>query len=496
MLKIYNTLTQKKEEFIPIRKGKVGIYGCGVTPYKPSHLGHAMQGIIFDIMRRYLEYKGYDVTYVRNYTDIEDRIIERAKEANMQALDYSQMIIDQCDKDFDALRVRRADYTPKVSEFIPEIIKAIGLLIKKGYAYETNKGNVYYSIAKFPEYGKLSKRKLDEMRVGVRKKVESDKQNAMDFALWKTSKEGEISWDSPWGKGRPGWHIECSVMSSYHLGKHFDIHGGGGDLLFPHHENEIAQSEALNDGKFVNYWVHNGLLMVGNKKMSKSLNNDVSIQDWLKRYHPEIIRYLILTNHYRSHVQFVPERYVEATKKVYQTYKTIKAMHEYLGYVLSEFDGDKWIQLDEFYEKNIDEVLYRGLINEFERSMDNDFNTVQVIAKFHEIVGKINTLVLKESEENKLTVATYHKYFDVVSKVMGIFDLEPEIVLKEIEDLHLLNNADGLERKTITMMLVMLNEARKKKDYKTADTIRSTLGEKGIAVIYNDQGGSRWELAF
>lgn len=300
MLKIYNSLTQKKETFIPVKEGKVGIYGCGVTPYKPSHLGHAMQGIIFDVIRRYLEYKGYQVTYIRNYTDIEDRIIERAKEAKMETLAYSQMIMDQCDKDFDMLRVRRADYTPKVTEFIDEIIRGVQRLIDLGYAYSTEKGNVYYSIAKFPDYGKLSKQKLSNMRNGVRKDIEPDKKDVMDFALWKASKEGEIFWESPWGKGRPGWHIECSIMSTHYLGDHFDIYGGGSDLLFPHHENEIAQSEAMHSGHFVNYWIHNGLLMVGDKKMSKSLNNDVSIQDWLNKYHPEIIRYLILTNHYKS----------------------------------------------------------------------------------------------------------------------------------------------------------------------------------------------------
>lgn len=472
MIKIYNSLIQKKEEFTPVVEGQVGIYGCGVTPYKPSHLGHAMQGIIFDVIRRYFEYKGYQVTYVRNYTDIEDRIIDRAKEAGMEALEYSQMIIDQCDKDFDTLRVRRADYTPKVSEFIDEIIKGVESLITKGYAYATAKGNVYYSVAKFPEYGKLSKQRLDKMRIGVRKDLEDDKIDVADFALWKSSKEGEIFWNSPWGKGRPGWHIECSIMSTHYLGKHFDIHGGGSDLLFPHHENEIAQSEAMNDGEFVNYWIHNGLLMVGDKKMSKSLNNDVSIQDWLKEYHPEIIRYLILTNHYRSHVQFIPERYTDATKKVYQTYKTLGKLNKMLG------DG----------KIKRDEPKYQELITQFEKDMDNDFNTVPVIASIHEIVTRINNM----NETNLDVLESYKDYITTISTVLGIFDLDPDLVLKEIEDLYLVKQ--NFSRSEIAKQIRQRNDYRASKDFVKADEIRKQLMEKGITLL-DRAVDTTWELA-
>ncbi len=472
MLKIYNSLTQKKEIFVPVKEGKVGIYGCGVTPYKPSHLGHAMQGIIFDVIRRYLEYKGYQVTYVRNYTDIEDRIIERAKDAKMDTLTYSQMIIDQCDKDFDMLRVRRADYTPKVTEFIDEIIQGVQRLIDLGYAYSTEKGNVYYSIAKFPDYGKLSKQKLSNMLNGVRKDIEPDKKDVMDFALWKASKEGEIFWESPWGKGRPGWHIECSIMSTHYLGDHFDIHGGGSDLLFPHHENEIAQSEAMHGGHFVNYWIHNGLLMVGDKKMSKSLNNDVSIQDWLKKYHPEIIRYLILTNHYRSHVQFVPSRYAEATKKVYQAYKTINRLKNFVA------DTKK-------SSANTDDY-----ISKFESSMDNDFNTVQVIADINEVLVSVNEELSRKPPDLSKLVAIL-KYINIAGGILGIFDLDPNRIVKEIEDQYL--NSNDLTREYIEAELQKRLHFRISKDYAQADQIRSELLTKGITVLDTNDSTS-WEL--
>lgn len=473
MLKIYNSLTQKKETFVPVKERKVGIYGCGVTPYKPSHLGHAMQGIIFDVIRRYLEYKGYQVTYVRNYTDIEDRIIERAKEAKMETLAYSQMIMDQCDKDFDMLRVRRADYTPKVTEFIDEIIRGVQRLIDLGYAYSTEKGNVYYSIAKFPDYGKLSKQKLSNMRNGVRKDIEPDKKDVMDFALWKASKEGEIFWESPWGKGRPGWHIECSVMSTHYLGEHFDIHGGGSDLIFPHHENEIAQSEAMHSGHFVNYWIHNGLLMVGDKKMSKSLNNDVSIQDWLNKYHPEIIRYLILTNHYRSHVQFVPSRYAEATKKVYQAYKTLRRIEET---VVSD---------------RPDIHLLQDKIKTFESFMDNDFNTVSVLADINDTINIINEELNKKVTKQGL-ISAYKEYLMVVGKILGIFDLSPSKVLSEIEDLFLYNS--NLSRSEIEKIIQLRIGLRNEKKYEQADKLRTELLEKGVTLLDSSKG-TTWELA-
>ncbi|MCK9368975.1 cysteine--tRNA ligase [Candidatus Dojkabacteria bacterium] len=474
MLKIYNKLSRKKEEFVPITPNVVKIYGCGVTPYKPAHLGHAMQAIIFDVIRRYFEYKGYKTTYVRNSTDIEDKIIEKAKEFKMEPLEYSKMIIKQEGEDLRKLRVRIADFEPKVSEYIPQIISAVQKLIDTGFAYTTEKRNVYFDISKFPTYGKLSRQKLDKTKIGTRKEVEEDKKNSMDFALWKSSKDEEISWDSPWGKGRPGWHIECSVMSTCILGPHFDIHGGGMDLVFPHHENEIAQSESLNNGQFVNYWVYNGLLMVGTKKMSKSLSNDIDISTWLERYHPEVIRYLILTNHYRSHVQFVPERYVEATKKVYQAYKGLKLGMEYINGT-----------------EDLDQKLFDSLMRFFEDNMDNDFNTVPVIAKYNELINEINSVVIEKGDTIK--VATYIEFIQKTGGVIGLFDLNPADVLNEIEDLYILNL--GMKRDEISRLLEQRNEFRKNKEYEKADGVRNNLLKKGITVL-DTPSGSTWELAF
>ncbi len=474
MLKIYNSLTRKKEEFIPIHEGEVRMYGCGVTPYKPSHLGHAMQGVIFDVIRRYFEFSGYKVTYVRNYTDIEDRIIEIAKEKGMSALDYSQSIINQCEEDFENLKVRQPDFSTKVSEFIPQIIKAIKILIEKGNAYYTKHGNVYFSVKTFPEYGKLSGRKTDELKEGVRKKSKNDKKDPFDFALWKSA-ENEISlednngqtvfWDSPWGKGRPGWHIECSVMSAFHLGNHFDIHGGGLDLIFPHHENEIAQSESMNNGKFVNYWVHNGLLMVGEKKMSKSLKNDILIKDWLKKYHPEIIRYLILTNHYRSHVTFKPERYVDATKRVYKIYQTLEKVQNIDGKINSD--------------------LYEDLMNSFKKSMDNDFNTVEVIAKINTIIKQIDLMLSAGNiEKDEFSeIITYVEYIKSVGEVIGLFVEDPKYVIEKIEDFHL--EKQKISREEIGRQVGEWRNYREAKDYDDADKIRKSLQKRGVMLTNN-----------
>ena len=449
------------------------MYGCGVTPYKPSHLGHAMQAVIFDIIRRYFEYKGNKVIYVRNYTDIDDKIIDSAKEIGVLPLEHSENIIKRCDIDFNALRVRKADYEPKVSETISEVISFIQDLIGKGFAYITDKGNVYYDVKKFPGYGKLSNQNINELRHGTRKEVEEDKKDAIDFALWKTSKDEGFSWDSPWGKGRPGWHIECSAMSKKFLGQHFDIHGGGGDLVFPHHENEIAQSEAANNGEFANYWIHNGLLMVGKDKMSKSLKNDVSIEEWLKVYHPEVIRYLIITNHYRSHVQFVPERYADANQKVFQVYKVLGKTDEVLN-------GATEIDSSEFNE----------LIQEFEQSMDNDFNTVQVVAQIHQIIRAVNT-ILESKEIDKRKLNTYVTFIRKVGEVLGLFDLKPSEILEQIRAIEL--GKRKIDNSTIIDLVEKRNSFKKSGDYEKADKVRNQLKLLGVTV--NDsKTGTTWDI--
>lgn len=472
-MKIHNTLKNTKEEFVPIEKGKVTMYGCGVTPYKPSHLGHAMQAVIFDIVRRYFEYKGNQVTYVRNYTDIDDKIINVAKEIGIPPLQHSENIIKRCDADFEALRVRKADYEPKVSETIPEVISFIQDLIDQEIAYATDKGNVYFEVKKFEDYGKLSNQKLDELRHGTRKEIEKDKKDPADFALWKSSKDEGFSWDSPWGEGRPGWHIECSAMSKKFLGKHFDIHGGGGDLIFPHHENEIAQSEAVGDGKFANYWIHNGLLMVGKDKMSKSLKNDVSIEEWLKIYHPEVIRYLIITNHYRSHVQFVPERYSDANQKVFQVYKTLEKADSVIG---------------EFMDMNASG--YDKLIQEFESSMDNDFNTVLVIAQIHRVTKEINSFCDSE-EHNKELLNTYVAFIRKITDVLGLFDLEPTLALEQIRELEFAKK--DISKQQILDLVAGRNSFKSAGNYEKSDEVRDKL--KLLGVVVNDtKAGTTWEI--
>jgi len=431
-----------------------------------------MQGVIFDVFRRYFEYKGYEVTYVRNYTDIDDKIVNAAKERQAHPLELAREIMKQCDEDFASLRVRKADFEPKVSDHIEGIISMIKSLIDKEHAYVTEKGNVYFKVRSFKDYGKLSNQNVEHLEHGVRKKVEDDKLDPLDFALWKNADPSEKLWDSPWGHGRPGWHIECSVMSSHFLGDHFDIHGGGGDLVFPHHENEIAQSESAHDGVFVNYWVHNGLLMVGKDKMSKSLNNDVSIRSWLEKYHPEVIRYLILTNHYKSHVQFEPKRYSDANKKVYQTYKALRSL---TGITTEVFDT----------------ALHQKLMDEFESYMDRDFNTVRVIALLHQIIKEANKFIGQPNKDALL--ATYKKVISEISEVLGLFNLESEKVIAEMTKLEAKNRS--IDVSVVENFVTARAEFRKTANYKEADKITKKLTDMGIRLI-DTESGSTWEVVF
>lgn len=475
MIKLYNTYTKTKEDFKPLKEGFVGMYGCGVTPYKPAHLGHAMQAVIFDVIRRYFEHKGYNVTYVRNYTDVDDKIIKAALELGISPLAHAKNIINQNDADFDKLRIRRADIEPKVSENIQEIIELTQRLIDKEMAYATTAGNVYYKVRNFANYGKLSNQKIDDLLNGTRKEVEADKKDPLDFALWKTAGTDEIFWESPWGKGRPGWHIECSAMSNRYLGDHFDIHGGGEDLVFPHHENEIAQSAAAHHGEFANYWLHNGLLMVGNEKMSKSLGNDISIKTWLENYHPETIRYLILTNHYRSHVQFVSERYAEATEKVYTIYNLLGQAENITQHT------------------NMDARLYNGILEEFENYMDNDFNTVQVVALLNRIAKEITNQLVAEKNRKPEVLKSFVEGMKKIGSILGLFDLDPIAVLREMKALEIKKR--GLNVKDIENQLDSRKSLRAEGKYKEADQVRMALVALGIK-IQDTQHTTEWDFDF
>ncbi|MCJ7493900.1 MAG: cysteine--tRNA ligase, partial [Deltaproteobacteria bacterium] len=309
-LKIYNTLTKKKEEFLPLQKGKVSMYVCGVTVYDRCHIGHARAAVVFDVLFRFLRYRGYEVTYVRNYTDVDDKIIKRANQEGVSCQEIAKRYIQEYEEDMEALGMERPTHEPRATENISQIIDLVKKLVEKGFAYTVD-GDVYFSVEKFSSYGKLSGRDLEEMRAGARVEVDERKNNPLDFALWKSSKPGEPEWDSPWGRGRPGWHIECSAMSQRYLGESFDIHGGGQDLIFPHHENEIAQSEAATGKPFVRFWVHNGFVNINHEKMSKSLGNILAIRDLLQDHHPEVLRLFLLSNHYRSPVDFSLQNMIE-----------------------------------------------------------------------------------------------------------------------------------------------------------------------------------------
>jgi len=327
-LRVYNTMTQKKEEFIPLHKGRIGMYACGVTVYDLCHIGHARSAMVFDVIYRYLQYKGYEVTYVRNFTDVDDKIIKRAQEAGVSTEEIAARYIQEFYIDMGALGMLKPTMEPKATEHIPEMIAQVERLLEKGLAYQVE-GDVYYAVEKFPEYGKLSKRTLDEMQAGARVEVDERKRNPLDFALWKAAKPGEPSWASPWGKGRPGWHIECSAMSQRYLGDTLDIHGGGKDLIFPHHENEIAQAEGATGRPFVRFWLHNGFVNIAKEKMSKSLGNFLTIKEILKEYHPEVVRFFLLSRHYRSPVDFSSQGMEEARQNLARFYQVLGGSTSY-----------------------------------------------------------------------------------------------------------------------------------------------------------------------
>ena len=328
-LRIYNTLTGKKEDFVPLHENRVGLYVCGVTVYDLCHIGHGRSAVVFDTIYRYLRYRGYEVTYVRNFTDIDDKIIKRANDEGVDFKAIAEKYIEEFNIDMGRLGLEKPSVEPKATEHIPEMIQLISILVEKGFAYQRN-GDVFFSVERFKDYGKLSKRNLDEMQAGARVEIDEKKENPLDFALWKASKPGEPSWESPWGKGRPGWHIECSVMSQKYLGETFDIHGGGKDLIFPHHENEIAQSEAATGKPFVRYWIHNGFVNINKEKMSKSLGNILTLKEIFKDWHPEVIRLFLLSHHYRSPLDYSVDSLSEAKAGLDRFYTTLNSIQKEL----------------------------------------------------------------------------------------------------------------------------------------------------------------------
>ncbi len=484
-LKIFNTLSRKKEEFQPIEPGKVRMYVCGITAYDRCHIGHARSAVVFDVIVRYLRKRGYDVTFVRNFTDIDDKIINRANEEGISCKELSEREIGHFYEDMDALGVLRADIEPKATEHIADIILLIEKLIERGYAYVSD-GDVYFSVRKFSEYGKLSKRRLEELMVGARILPGENKKDPLDFALWKSAKPGEPSWDSPWGKGRPGWHIECSAMSMKYLGNTLDIHGGGLDLAFPHHENEIAQSEAATGEPFVNYWVHNGFVTIKGEKMSKSLGNFITIKDILLKFHPEALRLFLLSKHYRSPLDYSKEALEESTSALDRCYKSLFEAQEICNLNIKK---KRQISEDALEAK----AKIDNLAQKVREAMDDDFNTALALGHLFDAVRGLNKIIelakKRPSIHYKDLLKDSSAKIKDVAKIFGVLATEPSEYIKA-KNMSALSKS-GLTLEELEGLIEKRNEARKRKDWETADSIRDDLSKKGI-ILKDTPMGTVW----
>ncbi len=469
-MKIFNTLSRRKEEFVPLEPGKVKMYVCGPTVYNFIHIGNARPMIIFDTVRRYFEYKGYDVNYVSNFTDVDDKIIKKAIEEGVDAETISKRYIAECKKDMADMNVKPATTHPQATQEIQGMLEMIQTLIDKGHAYVAADGTVYFRTKSFKGYGKLSHKNLDEMMSGFRElKVtgEENKEDPSDFVLWKPKKDGEPYWESPWCQGRPGWHIECSVMSKKYLGEQIDIHAGGEDLIFPHHENEIAQSEAANDKTFANYWMHNGFLNIDNKKMSKSLGNFFTVSEIGEKYDLQVLRFFMLSAHYRSPINFSAEL-MEASKNGLERIITCA---ERLKELMGKVSGDALTEAEQENKKSVDE-----LVAKFEAAMDDDFNTADAVSAIFELVKLANSTANEESSKAyvELLAGTIAK----LSDVLGIItERKAEVLDSEVEEL-----------------IAARQQARKEKNFALADEIRQKLLDMGI-VLEDTREGVKWKRA-
>jgi cysteinyl-tRNA synthetase len=476
-LRVYNTISSKKETFTPIEEGKVKMYACGVTVYDHCHIGHARSGIVFDTIYRYLRAKGYDVTFIKNFTDIDDKIIRKSQQEQIPWQAVGEKYIASFYEDMDALNILRPTYAPRATEHIDDMISLINTLLEKGYAYMAD-GDVYFSVESYKGYGGLSKRPLDEMIAGARVEIDEKKKNPLDFALWKASKEGEPSWETPFGAGRPGWHIECSAMSTKYLSNPFDIHGGGKDLVFPHHENERAQTEAATGSTFVNYWVHNGFVNIDREKMSKSIGNTLLIKDFLKEYHSEVLRLFFLTTHYRSPVDYSTKSVEDANNVLHRLYHTReRALEAQKG-------------------KNITAAKYPeadALEKKFFEAMDDDFNTALALSYVFELSKNINKLVDDKDDSVIPLVAYAGNIFLSLSDMLGLLKDDFNTLETEEKIRHL--RRVGLDGVFIENAIQERIEARKNKNYQKSDEIRTMLSEKGIALLDTPKG-TEWRIKF
>ena len=459
MLKIYNTLTQLKEEFIPIEAGKVGIYVCGITTYDYCHLGHARMLVAFDVVVRFLRAKNFDVNYVRNITDIDDKILARAKENDELFSDLTERFIAATHEDERALSILPPDHEPRATGHINEIIQMIEVLVRDDFAYRADNGDVYFSVSRFPDYGKLSKKKMDELLDGARVEVGELKKDPRDFALWKYSSDEQVGWDSPWGYGRPGWHIECSAMSSCCLGNHFDIHGGGSDLMFPHHENEIAQTVAATGDKFSNLWMHNGSLRVDNEKMSKSLNNFFTVREVLEKYDSEVVRHLLIASHYRSPINYSEDSLKLSVSALERFYIALKGLN---------IDNAKMLTNSRFEKA-------------FFEAMDDDFNTPEAFSVLFSMVTEIN----KQKIQNPDQASQLGALLVRLGAILGVLQLAPESFLK--------GDIEAVDAELIESLIVARKQARSNKDWGKADELRDKLTAMSV-VVEDGADGSSWRI--
>jgi len=473
-LNVYNTPFKKKKPLVPLSGNKIGMYVCGVTVYDMCHIGHARSLMVFDIISRYLRRKGYDLTYVRNFTDIDDKIIARANALGSSYREIADRYIDEFNTDMEIFKVRPADIEPKATDHIQDIIEMVRILQDKGLAYRADDGSVYFSVSKFKTYGSLSGRRIEDMIAGARVDIEEMKQDPLDFAVWKRSKEGEPWWESPWSKGRPGWHIECSAMSTHFLGPTLDIHGGGRDLIFPHHENETAQSEGAYGVPFVRHWIHNGFVTVNGEKMSKSLGNFMTIRELTQDVHPEVLRLLVLSNHYRSPIDFSRDALNTSRHALVRFYEMLDRVNK------ASAIGD--------------ESRLEGHVGSFlaavDEAMADDFNTARSVASLHDLTTEVNRTLdndprISERDRHQLSRAV-----EEIAEIFGILTEDPGVFLNTVKRGDV--QETGLSEQEIQGLIDERNQARKAKDFKRADEIRDTLKTKGIQ-LKDSAEGTLWE---
>ncbi|GAB4259170.1 MAG: cysteine--tRNA ligase [Deferrisomatales bacterium] len=489
-IRIYNTLTGHKEAFEPLVQGRVGMYVCGVTVYDLCHIGHARAAVVFDVVYRYLKYSTYEVTYVRNFTDIDDKIIRRAAEEGVDTGEIAERYIAAFYEDMDALGVERPTHEPRATDHVEEMVAHVEKLVDKGHAYAAD-GDVYFSVESYPPYGRLSKRPLEEMMAGARVEVDPRKKSPLDFVLWKASKPGEPSWPSPWGPGRPGWHIECTVMGQKYLGPTLDIHGGGKDLVFPHHENEIAQAEAATGRPFVRYWMHNGFVNINQEKMSKSLGNFFTIRDVLREVHPELLRFFLLSHHYRSPLDYSDQALREAAAGLDRLYGLL----ERIDAVLADREVPGQVPVGELGEgaRAAHEAVL-GLFFQFEAAMNDDFNTAEALGHVHKCARQVGAFLHEGFDPQPRNLAVVKYAGDSLRKVGGVLGLlqaSPEAYFRGKQAGGLA--ALGLTEEAVEALIAERQAARKAKDWARADAIRDELAAKGVLLEDGPQG-TRWKV--